>query len=347
MTDVVAGLALPRTTQSCFQIHNRRYIGSKQKLTEWIFSIINKHCQGNSFADLFAGTGIVSAYARKHFDSVIVNDFLYSNQAIYSAFLGNGKWNEKKIKTIMGMYNNLSAKDLQDNYFSINFGQKFFSTSQAKIIGYIRENIEQNINNLTHREYSILLTSLLYATDKIANTVGHYEAYLKKNKRTDKFFMRPIQPIKFKQISIFREDANSLARQIKTDIVYIDPPYNHRQYSRYYHILETLTKWDRPELTGAALKPPLENMSDYCKVNAKNKFTELVNDIDAKYIVVSYNDTDEAKTIHSKNKMTLKQINNILTKVGTTQVFKKDHQSFNTGKTFFGGHKEYLFVTQR
>ena len=338
---------IPRTQKSCFQLHNRRYIGNKNKLTGWIFSVINKECKGRSFTDIFAGTGVVSAFASEHFDKVTVNDFLYSNQIIYNAFFSDGEWNENKIKKIIQDYNNVSSEDLDDNYFSINFGKKYFSKNSAKIIGSIRENIEENRNNLTDREYNILISSLLYSTDKIANTVGHYDAYFKKSTVEDSFFMRPIHPIKFNEILIFREDANLLAKQIETDIVYIDPPYNSRQYSRFYHILETLAKWNCPELHGVALKPDPENMSDYCRVNARNKFSELVNDINAKYLVVSYNNTYMPKSSSSKNKITLEEIRSILCKIGKTKIFEKDYRHFNAGNTDFKSHKEYLFVTKR
>ena len=84
--------------------------------------------------------------------------------------------------------------------------------------------------------------------------------------------MKLIQPIDIKSLSIFREDTNALVKKIKADVVYIDPPYNSRQYSRFYHILETLTKWDHPTLYGIALKPKSENMSDYCRESAKDRF---------------------------------------------------------------------------
>ena len=108
--------------------------------------------------------------------------------------------------------------------------------------------------------------------------------------------MRLIHPLDIDKLSIFREDTNLLAKKIKTDIVYIDPPYNSRQYSRFYHILETLTKWDNPKLYGVALKPELENMSDYCRESAKSRFSELVNDINTKHLVVSYNNTYTSKS---------------------------------------------------
>jgi len=336
---------IPQAKENHFQLHNRRYIGNKQKLIEWIFSILDKECEGKSFTDIFAGTGVVAAVASKHFDEVILNDFLYSNHAIYKAFFDKGDWNQEKINNIIKNYNNINGEDLGDNYFSTNFGGKFFSKNSAKIIGFIRENIEENKNNLTEREYHMLISSLLYSTDKIANTVGHYDAYFKKEFVEDNFFMRPIDPIEVKSALIFREDANSLAKKIQTDIVYIDPPYNSRQYSRFYHVLETLTKWDKPKLHGVALKPEPENMSDYCRVSAKDRFAELVNDINANYLVVSYNNTYESKSNSSQNKITLGEIKNILTKRGKTKIFEKDYRHFNAGNTDFNNHKEYLFVT--
>lgn len=336
---------IPQVKENYFQLHNRRYIGNKYKLIEWIFSILDKECEGESFTDIFAGTGVVAAVASKHFDEVILNDFLYSNNAIYQAFFDTSIWDQDKIINIIKNYNNINGEDLNENYFSINFGGKFFSRNSAKIIGFVRENIEENRKNLSEREYHMLISSLLYSVDKIANTVGHYDAYFKKESVEDNFFMRPIDPVEVKSALIFREDANSLAKKIQTDIVYIDPPYNSRQYSRFYHVLETLTKWDKPRLHGVALKPEPENMSDYCRVSAKDRFAELVNDINAKYLVVSYNNTYESKSNSSQNKITLEEIKNILTKRGKTKIFEKDYRHFNAGNTDFNNHKEYLFVT--
>ncbi|MDP2909505.1 MAG: DNA adenine methylase, partial [bacterium] len=186
----------------------------------------------------------------------------------------------------------------------------------------------------------------LYSIDKVANTVGHYDAYFKKDHIEDSFFMRPIDPIEVKKVTIYREDANQLARKIKANVVYIDPPYNSRQYSRFYHVLETLTKWDKPKLFGTALKPQEENMSDYCKVSAKDRLVELVKDLDAKYLVVSYNNTYDSKSNSSKNKITLQEIEKILQAKGKTKVFEKNYRHFNAGNTDFNNHKEYLFVTK-
>jgi len=337
---------IPRIKEKHIQLHNRRYIGNKYKLTEWIFSIIDKECSGNSFADLFAGTGAVSAVAVKHYGKVLLNDFLHSNYAIYRAFFGNEAWDKNKINNIIKSYNSINSDDLEENYFSKHFGGKFFSKKSAKIIGFIRENIENNKDNLTEREYYVLIASLLYSADKIANTVGHFDAYFKKEFVNDSFFMKEIDPIETKEVSIFQEDANDLAKKINADIVYIDPPYNSRQYSRFYHVLETLTKWDKPNLFGVALKPEPENMSDYSRNNAKDKFAELVKDLDAKYLIVSYNNTYDSKSDSSRNKITLQEIRQIMQKKGRTKVFEKNYRHFNAGNTNFNNHKEFLFVTK-
>lgn len=330
-----------------FHLHNRRYIGNKHSLINWIFSIINSECEAkDSFVDLFAGTGVISAVASKYFKTIIVNDFLHSNYAIYQAFFGSGEYDEKKIINILNSYNNLNVTNLEDNYFSTNFGGKFFGKNTSKIIGYVREDIEKNKGILSEKEYYILITSLIYSLDKVANTVGHYEAYFKKTNIIDNFYLKLIKPLKVNNIDIYRKDSNILAKEIKADVVYIDPPYNSRQYSRFYHVLETLTKWDKPKLHGVALKPKEENMSDYCRVNAKIRFSELVRDLNTKYLVVSYNNTYESKSNSSRNKITLEELEYILKSKGKTKIFAKDYRHFNAGNTNFKNHKEYLFVTK-
>ena len=332
--------------QSGFELHNRRYIGAKHKLSGWILSIISRECEGDSFADIFAGTGAVGAAASGYFNKIILNDFLRSNYVIYKAFFAKGAWSEKKIHCLINDYNHIRADRLKENYFSKHFGGKYFSSNSAKMIGFIRQNIEDSRRLLTDKEYYILLASLIYSADKIANTVGHYDAYFKSRIAKDRFHIRAISPRPIKSLAVFKEDANALAKKIKADVVYIDPPYNSRQYSRFYHVLETLVKWDSPALYGAALKPKRENMSDYCREGAKRRFAELIKDIAAKYIVVSYNNTYASKSSSSKNKIALEEIKNILSDRGRIKIFEKDYRYFNTGSTSFNNHKEYLFVAQ-
>ena len=330
-----------------FKLESRRYIGCKAKLVDWIFDIIKREAKdAQSFCDIFAGTGTVSNRALHHYQKVIINDFLYSNQILYTAFFGNESWNKHKVFDYLDAFNNIDPDVVKDNYFSENYGGKYFDMECAKMIGHTRDVIEDIRVTLTNKEYCILLASLIYSVDRLANTLGHFEAYIKRPIAPQKFILRPVDAQCFDGVQIFREDANELARKISTDIVYLDPPYNSRQYSRFYHVYEVLVKWDKPILQGDARKPKQENMSDYCRVKALEKFTDLVAHVDAKYIVVSYNNTYNSKSSSSENKIKLEQIESVLNMCGSTKVFTHSHNPFNAGKTDFDDHKEYLFVTK-
>jgi len=331
-----------------YQIQNRRYIGSKQKLTNWIMEIIQKETENcNSFLDIFAGTASVSKVAMNYYDEVIVNDFLFSNEVIYKAFFDPEVWDGEKINKLVKKYNSVKPEDLKDNYFSDNFGNKFFDQNISKIIGFIREDLEIEKINLNQKEFAILLSSLIYSVDRLANTVGHFDAYIKKEIKKQTFQFSLIETADFNNVQIFREDANALARKVSADITYIDPPYNSRQYSRFYHVYENLVKWDKPNLYGVALKPAPENMSEYCTIRAKHAFYDLVSNLDTKYLVVSYNNTYNSKSSSSENKIKLEEMEEILNTQGETKVFERSHKFFNTGKTDFTNHKEFLFVTKK
>jgi adenine-specific DNA-methyltransferase len=219
-----------------YTIENRRYIGSKAKLSDWILDLIKEKCKGEVFLDIFAGTGVVSAKASRYFKKLIINDFIESNFIIYKAFFGMEEWDKEKLKKIFEKYDNLDPNKIEGNYFSINFGDKYFSNNNAKVIGYIREDMEKIKEELNKKEYAILLASLIYSVDKIANTVGHYDAYRKVKPKDYDFKIKLIKPIKTDAI-IYKEDSNKLAKKVSADVVYIDPPYNSRQYSRFIMFL--------------------------------------------------------------------------------------------------------------
>ncbi len=329
------------------KIESRRYIGCKAKLTDWIFdTILSETHDVHSFCDIFAGTGCVSNKATGLYENVIVNDFLDSNNVLYRAFFGNGEWNAEKMFRILDSFNEINPKELNDNYFSENYGGKYFEMNVAKQIGCIRDQIEEMRPSLTDKEYCILIASLIYSIDKIANTLGHFDAYIKKEIRPQKFIMRIIEAQSLNNVQILQEDANLACRHIHTDLVYMDPPYNSRQYSRFYHLYEVLVKWDKPQLEGDARKPKAEHMSDFCRVKAFQAFSDIVSNIDSKYIVVSYNNTYKSKSKSSENKIRLEQIQDVLNRCGDTKVFTHSHNPFNAGKTEFDDHKEYLFITQ-
>lgn len=330
-------------------IHNRRYTGSKYKLMPWIKTILAETCgDSKTFFDVFGGTGIVTAESIDLYDELTINDFLFSNEVIYRGFFEQKSFSANKLNKIKKEYSCLDVAKIDSNYAAENYGDKYFSFNDAKLIGHIRDDLEKKkqARVINKKEYYILLASLLYSLDRIANTVGHYEAFIQHHESlSDAFVFNLIDPIVTeKRIHIFREDSNRLCRKVSADIAFVDPPYNSRQYSRFYHVLETIAKWDMPSLRGVAMKPPEENMSDYCRVAAPRAFEDLINNLNVSYIVVTYNNTYTSKSTSSQNKIKLEQVEEMLGKRGAVKVFDHAHNAFNAGKTDLNNHREYLFV---
>ena len=132
-----------------YQIENRRYIGCKAKLADWIFYNIEKETQdAHSFCDIFAGTGSISNRAVDRYENVIINDFLYSNNVLYNAFFGKGEWDEKKIFKMLEDFNNVDISSLQDNFFSNNYGGKSFKKKKTKNPAQLSGQTQQPYHNL-------------------------------------------------------------------------------------------------------------------------------------------------------------------------------------------------------
>ena len=333
------------------KINNRRYIGSKTNLLDKIDEVIKKYYNNYNFvfADPFAGTGVVSEFFYEKGCKVIVNDILYSNYVSYMTWMSNEKYDEDKIKKIINEYNQLDPSIVESNYFSDKFGDKYYHVNDAKIIGYIREDLESKKELLNEREFYIILSSLIYEADKIANTVGHFESFLNKPP-TEKGVKLRIPEIHNKENNneIYCEDANKLIRKIEDDVIYIDPPYNARQYVNFYHVLENLAQWKKPEeLEGNSMKFKRNHLkSDYSKSKAPEVFEDLINNINAKLIVVSYNNTYNARSGASNNKISEEQLTNILKNKGKVTRIEIKYKAFNAGKTDFNNHKEYLYVCE-
>jgi len=331
------------------KIKNRRYIGSKTKLLDEIFQSVenNMELKEYSFADLFAGTGVVSYFFAEKGHKVFVNDILYSNYIAYEAWFSSEKIDIQKLQNTFDELNKIDSKTLDDNYFSNVYGGKYYSKNDAKKIGFVRDYIEGNKAKFNKREYAILLTSLIYAADKIANTVGHFEHYLKAEPQDANFVLEILEINDgLPNAEFYNEDANALAKRIKADVVYIDPPYNARQYVNFYHLLENLARWNKPtEFEGISMKFKRNHLkSGYSQAKAPELFKNLILSLDCKLIVVSYNNTYSANSSASNNKITEKQLREILLLKGVVDCKEIDYKYFNAGKTKFNNHKEYLFI---
>lgn len=327
------------------RINNKRYLGNKYKLLDFIRNIVEQECSDvKTVADIFAGTGAVaSAFEDK---VLITNDILYSNYICHEAWFGKQKYSLVKIIELIQYYNNVSVS--KDNYMSNNFSDTFFSRENCRKIGFIREDIEKKFNSncINERERALLITSLLYSMDKIANTCGHYDAYRKNGDLNKKLeLLLPIPDTGLKNNQIYNEDANKLVKKIEADLVYIDPPYNSRQYCDAYHLLENVASWKKPEVSGVAKKMNRDNLkSDYCTTKAPQALKNLIKDIKAKYILLSYNNMETKGNDRSNAKISDADILSILQEKGEVKIFSKKYKSFTTGKSNIQDNEERLFL---
>lgn len=327
-------------------INNRRYLGNKYKLLPFIKKVVKQECKGvNTVADIFAGTGAVaSAFTDK---KLITNDIMYSNYICHLAWFSSEKYSTEKIIDLIKNYNSMTVNE--DNYMSEHFADTYFSLADCRKIGFIREDIEERYRKeeINEKERALLVTSLLYAMDRIANTCGHYDAYRQGTKFTKHLELSvpwPNENLNENNLC-YNMDANKLVSDIEADLIYIDPPYNSRQYCDAYHLLDNVAKWDKPDVFGIAKKMDRSSLkSAYCTKKAAAAFEELIDSIHAKYIILSYNNMAEKGNDRSNAKISDEDIMRILQKKGVVKVFAEDHKVFSTGKSNIKENQERLFL---
>jgi len=333
-----------------YKISQRRYLGNKNSILPFIEDIIqNEIGEFNSLCDLFSGTGVVGSYFNNEKKKIILNDLLYHNFVSLNAFLNKETFNKEKVLKYIDKFNNIEIDE--DNYFSQNFGDKYFSKKTAQKVGYIRQEIRNLFLNdsLNRKEKNILLTSLNYSIDRIANTVGHYDAFIKKDITKQKFEMKKldINIEENKNNEIHNQDANILVRDMECDILYLDPPYNSRQYCDAYHLLENLTLWQKPEVFGVAKKFDRTKLkSEYSKSKANEQFDDLISNAKCKYILLSYNNMGDKGNTRSNAKISDEEIMKTLSKRGRVKIFEQDYKEFNTGKEKRNDNKERIFFVK-
>jgi len=284
-----------------------RYLGSKVKLLEQIEEVIKKNnIEGETFADLFAGTGCVGDYFKGTY-RILSNDFLYYSYVLNKAKLMNAQEPDFDIfykKYGQNIFDWLNGRPyvpdetyfVYKNYTPVG-GRMFFTEKNGRQIDGIRKQIEllYQEKSIDDKEYYFLLASLLESVTKVSNTSGTYEAYFKFwDSRAEKDFV--IEPLELNKAAnlrdnvILSEDANDLVRKISGDIAYIDPPYTVTQYVSAYHMFETIAKDDAPAITGVGGKRGRgDKNSLYAqRTKAKNIFEDLFRQVQFKHVLVSY-----------------------------------------------------------
>jgi adenine-specific DNA-methyltransferase len=208
-------------------------------------------------------------------------------------------------KPVLDYLNDLSPETFnfqKPSYIAEHFSpynqneRQYLTTENALKIDAIRQTLyDWHLQGIINDDGAMyLLATLLEAVPGISNIAGTYGAYLKHwDPRTKK-------PLKLENIHlvdngwdnrVYNQNANELINSISGQFLYIDPPYNSRQYLGNYHLLETIAKYDNPVLkgkTGLRIDPAAS--SDYCKRSlVAKRFTELIEKAQFENIFISYN----------------------------------------------------------
>ncbi len=331
------------------------YIGSKYKLSpflvETIKSVVGTDLSEKVFCDIFAGTGIVGRTFKKSVKKVISNDCEYYSFVLNRNYIGNHTKFEN-VDFYFDLLNNLPLKEdgfIYKNYCLGGNGERqYFSDYNGKKIDTIRTKIEElkEYNEISDNIYYFLLCSLLETADKLANTASVYGAYLKHLKKSAQKEL-VLEPANFELNSneheVYCEDANKLITEISGDILYMDPPYNARQYGANYHILNTIAEY-KPFIPKGKTGMREYKKSNYCsKHNVQEEFENLIKNAQFQYIFLSYN---------NEGLMSCDEIKQIMEKYGDYSVATQKYQRFKADKTENRNHKadstiEFLHILQK
>ena len=339
------------------------YIGSKLKLCDnFILKVIKSICgedlSDKTFCDIFAGTGIVGRTFKPLVKKVISNDIEYYAYVLNKYYIGNNRKLEREdilideLNTLLQKPNLLKTDGfIYQNYCLGGNGERqYFSDENGKKIDTLRCKIEEwkKIGNICSSLYYFLLSSLLEAADKVANTASVYAAYLKHLKKSaqKEMILKSVDyranELESKQKNeVFRKDANLLISQIEGDILYLDPPYNTRQYGSNYHILNTIAEYSSFIPKGKTGLPQYFR-SKYCSISTiKETFEYLIKNAAFKYIFLSYN--NEGLLQHS-------QIKKIMSKYGHYEIRQTKYKRFKADskrRNCASSTVEYLHILEK
>ena len=329
------------------------YIGSIYKLSDFISSsvksIVGEDLSDKIFCDLFAGTGVVGRNFKKEVKKVISNDMEFYSYVLNKNYIENHEFLDNEIY-IKELNETNGEEGFIFNEYSENgkANRLYFSEHNGKKIDAIRTKIEfwKTEKKISSALYYFLLASLLESADKVANTASVYGAFLKKIKKTaqKELILEPaIFEINSHSHEVYNEDSNLLIKKIEGDILYLDPPYNAREYGANYHLLNTIAKYDNFTPKG---KTGLRDYSKsaFCKKKEVEKsFDDLIKNANFKYIFLSYN---------NEGIMSSETIKKILSNYGKYDLLTTEYQRFRADKKENRNHKassttEYLHILEK
>jgi len=318
-----------------------RYIGNKTKLLEFITENIIDTLQDkidlsgiNKLFDLFSGIGTVSEHLKQYFN-IVGNDLLYSSYLTTKV-----KLQGENIDIPNKLYVDLNRQKV-NGFITTNYSEGsdrlYFSKINGQKIDGIRLYLEslKNKNEITIDQYEYLLYCLLVTVHGVSNTTGVYGAFLKKLQSNALNELKiEKQPIKKsgRKHECYNKDCIELLGDIReNDIVYIDPPYNSRQYVSNYHLLDTIIKYDNPEIkivgknkskSVTGLRKDIPSSKWCSKKNIKAELEKILG-CHSRFIFMSYN---------TEGLINEEEIKELFEKYGTLTIKRKCHKKYKSNK---------------
>ena len=342
------------------------YIGNKRKLLDIIHQAIKlTNIENGTFVDLFSGSTVVSRFAKKLGFRVLSNDWEpYSEQIAIGTVVLNEipKFdNFGGVEKVFDLLNNVvPVEDYVTKHLCPTDDEKldhekdrlFFMRKNGMKIDAMRELISKWVgeNKISQTEFSYLMSSLLYSVSYVSNTSGVFKGFHRgwggsngtaQYRICSDISLKP--PILYNNdqdnISI-REDAGVLVNRLTEilgkipDIIYLDPPYNQHPYGSNYHVLNSITLWDKPDFpekitrgTKSAIRLDwrTERKSAYnSRPKAVQEFQELIDNISSKFILTSYS---------TEGNIPLNEMMKILGSKGTLRVVKREYVRYRVSPT--------------
>lgn len=339
-----------------------RYIGGKSNLLNDINNVITQRMVNvNTVIDIFSGSGVVSSFLKENNYNIIGNDIMY-----FSYVLSRGTTALNQIPTFANLgivnpiefLNNLEIANtdinLADCFIYQNYSphddvaRMYFQNENAIKIDIIRITIENwhTEQLITDDEYFYLLAALISAVPYVSNITGVYGAYLKHwDARTyNSLTLRNPEIIANNSVVAFHNDnCDLLLPNITGDLLYADPPYNSRQYLPNYHVLETIARYDYPEIHGVTgMRNYQHQRSDFCtKRGVEGAFRRMIENANVHYVLISYN---------NEGLLTTAQLSAICQEYAINNSFvlqEIDYRRYNNAGTTPGGVTEQLYFFEK
>jgi adenine-specific DNA-methyltransferase len=273
-----------------------KYLGSKRRLVP----VLGEICAASGARialDLFTGTTRVAQEFKRQGAHVTAVDTARYAEVFSQCYVAlDGDTADRAA--IQAAIDDLHARPGVDGYFTDTFcvQSRFFQPHNGRRVDAMRTAIERDYR--TSWLYPVLLTSLIEAADRVDSTTGVQMAYVKQwAPRSHRDIELRVPELVGGSGTAVRADARDVARSLGPfDIAYLDPPYNQHRYFTNYHVWETLVAWDAPEHYGVACKrvdarddPATKSVFNERR-NMPDALAQVIRDIDAELVVVSYND---------------------------------------------------------